>query len=34
MFFFKSGYPSLILFRDGKKTDQYQGERNAYGTIL
>ncbi|XP_046439075.1 probable protein disulfide-isomerase A4 [Daphnia pulex] len=31
--FMITGYPSLILFRDGKKTDQYQGERNAFGII-
>lgn len=31
--FMISGYPSLILFRDGKKIDQYQGERNAFAII-
>ena len=29
--FMIAGYPSVILFRNGKKTDEYKGQRLAYG---
>lgn len=29
-----SGYPSVILFRNGKKTDEYQGKNTAFGMVV
>jgi len=28
------GYPTIILFRNGKKIDEYRGKRTAYGKTI
>ena len=32
--FMITGYPTIILFRNGEKNDEYHGKRTAYGTIV
>ena len=28
------GYPSIVLFHNGKKVDEYGGKRTAFGIVL